>query len=663
MASSRGMFAALSLLALAWSPAPAALLQAQEVRAAWLTQYTYLSRTEPQLRTIAQNLRSGGVNTVYFNVYGGGGVTYWPSSAFRAAGGSWGSNTFDWTAHLVRIFREEGLAVGAWFEYGLALSSVNHPIAVAHPDWLARDSAGSPITGENNGFVFLSPGHPEVVALMEAMARELAEGYDFDDIQLDRLRWGRRSSGREYGYEAVTAARYQSQFGVPPPSSVNNSNWVAFRETLVDDLVRACHDAIESVDPWLVVSSAPTGSYGWTQHMQRWDHWLAGGYIDLVLPQMYTTSVSAFRTEFDLQRAAAGNQVTRLGVGYRAQDTDDWTTVRSQLQYARANGVPHASLWVYHSYSGPIAIQDELDNLPLPGNPWEQAASNPFVTAERHTAVVDNNMPSTLASAYSEVGLWSNSAQPDGYRFGSRVAASGALASATFEARLPRSGRYEVFVRWSAASNRNAAAEYAVHHSSGTDFVLRDQRTNGGRWVSLGEWLFDAGPRSPRVSVSNRGAQPGEFTSSDAVRLVRRGEVLAYCAAKVNSLGCLPLIEAQGAPSFSASAPFRVVASNVLNQAAGLYFFGYAATDAPLLGGRLCVQPPFVRTVPQASNGLPFGASCSGRYEFVWTTAAFQAAGLAPGDTVFGQFWSRDPQHPDGTGVGLTAGLGFVITP
>ena len=56
---------ALSLLALAWSPAPPAVLQAQEVRAAWLTQYTYLSRTEPQLRTIAQGLRSGGVNTVY----------------------------------------------------------------------------------------------------------------------------------------------------------------------------------------------------------------------------------------------------------------------------------------------------------------------------------------------------------------------------------------------------------------------------------------------------------------------------------------------------------------------------------------------------------------------------------------------------------------------
>jgi len=655
---------ALLSLCIALCAAPLEAQPVPEVRACWLTQYTYLGRTEPQLRAIAQNMRAGGLNTVYFNVYGGGGVTYWPSRAFKAAGGNWASNSFDWTAHLARIFRDEGLAVGAWFEYGLALSSLSHPVAVAHPAWLARDAAGSAVTGENGGFVFLTPGHPEVVALMTAMARELAEDYDLDDIQLDRLRWGRRSTGREYGYEAVTAARYQAQFGVTPPTNVHQANWVTFREGLVDELVSACYGAIKSADPLVVVSSAPTGSYGWTQHMQRWNHWTSGGYMDLVLPQMYTTSLTSFRAEFDAQRAAAGAAVARLGVGYRAQETNDWTAVRSQLDYARSRGVPHGCLWVYHNYSGPIAIQDELDNLPLAGNPWAIAATNPFVSDRRHTLIVDDTAAPSTGAAYIETGPWTSSAQPDFFGFGSRVASGSAPASATFEASIPLSGSYEVFVWWTASSNRNAATEYEVHHANGTATVVRDQRTDGGRWVALGQWLFAEGARAPRVTVTNRGAGPAVFTSADGVRLVRRADALGLCTAKVNSQGCTPALTVTGRASLTGIDPLRVVATGVLNQYPGLYFWGLAPGASPFFGGELCVQGTLARGAVQFAGGSPIGVvDCSGRFEFEWSNAALAASGLAPGATVFGQFWSRDPLHLDGAGIGITAGLGFVVEP
>ncbi|MEM7518076.1 MAG: family 10 glycosylhydrolase, partial [Planctomycetota bacterium] len=400
----------------------------EEVRACWMTQYAYLGMTEPELRAAAQEMLAGGLNTVYFNVYGGGGQTFWPSKAFVAAGGTSAITTFDQTRYLVRIFREEGLTVGAWFEYGLALSSVSHPIAVLHPDWLARDSGGDPVTGENGGFVFLSPGHPEVKQLMVDMSRELAESYAFDDIQLDRFRWGRKSSGREYGYEAVTANLYQSQFGSAPPSNRNNSQWVAFREGLVNDVVEACYDAIKAANPNIVVSSAPTGSYGITQHMQRWSAWVSGGYMDLVMPQMYLTSLSSFISEFNTQRAQAGVHVDKLGVGYRAQDSNDWGSVRSQLDHARSQGIPHAALWVYHFYTSVPAIRDELDNLPLPGRPWEQTAVNPFVSDCNELFFIDD-----ADGEYEEAGAgWIDSAQGDYFAFGSRVAPGGAGLNASF---------------------------------------------------------------------------------------------------------------------------------------------------------------------------------------------------------------------------------------
>jgi uncharacterized lipoprotein YddW (UPF0748 family) len=644
--------------------APSARAQASEVRACWLTQYAYTALNEAGLRALAQNVRAGGMNTIYFNVYGGGGVTFWPSRAFQAAGGSWASPSLDWTRYLIRIFHEEGLQVGAWFEYGLALSSIVHPVAVAHPDWLARDSSGSAVTGENGGFVFLSPGHSGATAMIVGMVRELARDYDFDDIQVDRIRWGRKSTGREYGYEASTSALYQSQFGSLPPSNVNNAQWVAFREGLVDALMQQCYVAIKAAHGGIVVSAAPTGSYGWTQHMQRWNHWTAGGYIDLVMPQMYMTSLASFQSEFDSQKAAAGSALSKLGVGYRAQDAADWTLVRDQLNYARSGGVDHGTLWVYHYYTSVPAIQDEIDNLPDPGQPWQADAINPFVDEECIQVFVDNADPLTTATQYVETGAgWIDSAQPDFFEFNSRVAPGGALATAEFRAALPRAGSYDVYEWHTASSNRNDAAELAIDHAFGTSTVNVDQRTAGGAWNLVGRFYFEDGALTRRAAVSTANSSAIEFTSADALRLVYRDDVLAYCTAKTNSLGCVPQIAASGTPTASGVDDFHVRALDVLNNKNGIFFWGLAPKSAPFMGGTMCVLSPVRRTPAHGSGGSPSGDDCSGVYDFHFTHAYLTAHGLAPGTAVYGQFWSRDPSHPDGSTVGLSGGVVFAVQP
>ncbi len=494
---------------------------APEVRACWLTHYYYLGKTEAQLRALAGNIRAGNMNTVYVAMYSGATV-YWPSRAYKAAGGSWASSSIDYADYLTDIFHSEGLRVGAWFEYGMALGLSSHPIAVAHPDWLARDQSGDAVTGENGGFVFLSPGHATAMGMITDMARELAENYDFDDIQLDRLRWGRKTTGREYGYEAATAALYQQQYGVPPPSNVNNAQWVAFREGLINAEVQACYQAIKAANPRILVSSAPTGSYGITQHMQRWATWVNGGYMDLVMPQMYMTTLSSFQTELNTQRQQAPAHWDKLGVGYRAQEDNDWTLVRDQLNYARGLGHPHGCLWVYHQYTSQVAIQDEIDHLPDAGQPWEEQAYNPFISDCRRQIIIDNRHGSPR---YVETGPWINSAQPDFFRFDSRVVPGGTPATATFSAEIPRSARYDVYAWHTASSNRNDQARFAVQHLGGETVVLIDQRTNGGRWVPLGSFWFGGG-LAPRVVLSNIGADAAEYTSADALKLVLTGSVL-----------------------------------------------------------------------------------------------------------------------------------------
>ncbi len=492
------------------------------VRACWLTHYTYLGKTEGQLRAMAQNIKAGNMNTVYISAYSGATV-YWPSRAYSAAGGSWGVPGFDMTSYLLDIFHDEGLEVGAWFEYGLALGQATHPIALAHPEWLARDIGGDPVTGENGGFVFLSPGHPEAVEAVVSMLRELAENYDFDDIQLDRIRWGRKTTGREYGYEQATSDLYFAQYGVAPPADVNHPTWVAFRESLVNEVMQQCYDAVKQANPAIVVSSAPTGSYGITQHMQRWSAWVNGGYMDLVMPQMYKTSYSAFVNEFNTQRAQAPGHLDKLGVGYRASEDDDWSLVGSEINYAQSQGVPHGCLWVYHQYTSQIAIQDEIDNLPVGGEPWEQPAYNPFASDRMVQLVVDN---SDGSPAYQETGTWTTSAQPDYLKFDSRVAQGGADFAAEFRTEIPRSGRYDVYVWYTSAGNRNAAASYEIDHYNGTALVTVDQRSGGGQWVNLDRCIFEQGPIARRLSVATTGSGASEYTSADGFKLVLAGYAL-----------------------------------------------------------------------------------------------------------------------------------------
>lgn len=140
-----------------------------------------------------------------------------------------------------------------------------------------------------------------------------------------------------------------------------------------------------------------------------------------------------------------------------------------------------------------------------------------------------------------------------------------------------------------------------------------------------------------------------------------------YCTAKTNSLGCLPQIGFSGTPSAQAPIPFDVNAFNVLNGRNGLLFYGYAAAAiAPFNSGVLCAQPPLRRLAIQNSGGTPPPVKdCSGSYAFDFNAHVQSGSDpfLVPGRQVNGQWWARDPMHPDGTGTGLSNAVEFFVGP
>ena len=148
------------------------------------------------------------------------------------------------------------------------------------------------------------------------------------------------------------------------------------------------------------------------------------------------------------------------------------------------------------------------------------------------------------------------------------------------------------------------------------------------------------------------------FTQQDVITL--------YCDAKANSLGCLPVLETTGAASISDMAPFEIKATNVINRKSGMLFFGRSGRAAtPFFGGTLCVQPALQR-LPILNSGGPAGApNCSGTLTFdfnAWLQGP-GAGSVMAGDQLNAQYFYRDPQHPDGTGYGLTGGVEFTVLP
>jgi hypothetical protein len=127
--------------------------------------------------------------------------------------------------------------------------------------------------------------------------------------------------------------------------------------------------------------------------------------------------------------------------------------------------------------------------------------------------------------------------------------------------------------------------------------------------------------------------------------------VAVYCTGKTNSLGCVPAIATNGVQPSKSAGNFTVSCSQVVNQKNGLLFFGFAPLNSPFQGGTLCVSSPTIRTASQNSGGTVGGASCTGTYSYTFSTAQMNTLGLDPGETVYAQYWYRDPQSPSTTGL------------
>jgi hypothetical protein len=73
------------------------------------------------------------------------------------------------------------------------------------------------------------------------------------------------------------------------------------------------------------------------------------------------------------------------------------------------------------------------------------------------------------------------------------------------------------------------------------------------------------------------------------------------------------------------------------------------------------LQPPIVRTPAQNSGGL--SSACNGVYSFHLTQAYMAQKGIQAGDTLHGQYWSRDPGFAAPNNISLSNAATWTVVP
>jgi uncharacterized lipoprotein YddW (UPF0748 family) len=244
---------------------------------------------------------------------------------------------------LIEEAHKENIKVIAWFEFGF---SSNYGEGGAHilkkyPHWAARDREGKVLV--ENGFTWMNSFLPEVQDFISALVLEVVKHYDVDGVQGDDRLPAAPVRG---GYDDYTIAQYKAVHnGASPPQDYLDTGWIDWRAKLLNTYGKKLYKDIKAIKPNVLVAHAPS-IFPWSKehYLQDWPTWLAEGYTDVVMPQVYRYNYDAYTKTLDalvkqvgpknLDRVFPG-MLTSLADGYLIRES----LLDSCIKYNRSKGI------------------------------------------------------------------------------------------------------------------------------------------------------------------------------------------------------------------------------------------------------------------------------------------------------------------------------------
>jgi uncharacterized lipoprotein YddW (UPF0748 family) len=266
----------------------------QEIRAVWVTTNYRLdwpsikNKSESQkneLIEIFENIKSYGLNTIYFQVRSNGTALfnskYEPYPNYIKVN-RYNNPEFDPAEYAVNLADNLGLKIHAWINVMRCFSGNDKNIFThkrhiinRYPQWVVEYS-----DGENLSY-WLDPGLPEVRSYLIKVIADLVTKYEFDGIHLDFLRYPGKNFNDDFSYNA---------YG----SGENRDDW---RRSNINKFLSELKKKIKLIKPELEIGATPVGIYnksygvyalqGYRDLYQDSRFWLENNFVDYIVPQIY----------------------------------------------------------------------------------------------------------------------------------------------------------------------------------------------------------------------------------------------------------------------------------------------------------------------------------------------------------------------------------------
>lgn len=267
----------------------------QPIRGTWVTNVgSKALLNEKNVKETVALCKQKGLNSIFVVVWNGG-VTMYPSKVVQAYIGIKQDTVyknFDPIACIVKEGHKQGLKVHAWFEFGFsyAYKDSNSIWYKKYPQWAAKN--GSKQLLQKNGFYWWNAINPDVQLFVNKLVKEVVSKYDVDGIQGDdRL----PAMPAEGGYDDYTLSLYKNETGITAPTNCREPKWLQWKADKLSAFGKNLYTQVKKIKPNCAVSWAPS-LYPWSkeQYLQDWPTWLANGYADFVMPQLYRYTIKDY---------------------------------------------------------------------------------------------------------------------------------------------------------------------------------------------------------------------------------------------------------------------------------------------------------------------------------------------------------------------------------
>ncbi len=299
-----------------------------------------------EIDAILDNCARLSLNTVFFQVRPSCDALYksdiFPVSRFLS---TTGEMTLDPLGYMLESAHRREIFVYAWVNPLRASTAYS-----ADPE--LPDGVTDGMTVEYDGKLVLNAGEPDARDFVARGIGEIVKNYDVDGIVFDDYFYPYPVYGDDGSKIPFDDAAAYEKYG-------GGESLSDFRRRSVNELVKACSDAVKAADPDCVFGVSPFGVWRNTEEsggagtagFEAYDElfcdavaWVRGGYVDFLCPQIYWQRTTP-GTPYDLlvrwwnAKLGAGDVDLLISHAAYRYEEGDWSDpsgeMKAQVEYAR----------------------------------------------------------------------------------------------------------------------------------------------------------------------------------------------------------------------------------------------------------------------------------------------------------------------------------------